>query len=76
MEKKSHVTIRINTDLHQQAKIRAAETRKTLTEVVEAALRLFLDGRKVDEKGNDFGGGIAPHIQRNPDHCRRNNHAV
>jgi len=42
MAEKEVKTLKIDADLHQQLKVRAAETRKTITELVEAALRLFL----------------------------------
>jgi|GEM_PF-3998167 len=34
--------LKIDPELHQQVKIRAAETNRKIREVVEAALRLFL----------------------------------
>lgn len=37
------INVAIKDDLHREVKIRAAETRRTVTEIVEAALRLFLE---------------------------------
>lgn len=37
------LNLKVDSELHRQLKIRAAEVRKTMTELVEAALRLFLD---------------------------------
>lgn len=42
MDEDKKKLVKIDPELHRQAKIRAAEERKTLTEVVEVALRLFL----------------------------------
>lgn len=42
-------TINIDPELHHELKIRAAETRKTIKELVEAALRLYLDGGPAKE---------------------------
>ena len=43
------INVAIKDNLHREVKIRAAETRKTVTELVEAALRLYLDGGPVKE---------------------------
>ena len=37
-------TINIDPELHHELKTRAVEVRKTIKELVEAALRLYLDG--------------------------------
>lgn len=39
----------IDAELHYELKMRAAETRKTIKELVEAALRLYLDGGPAKE---------------------------
>ena len=43
------LNVRIESELHRQVKIRAAENRKTVAEIVEAALRLYLDGGPTKE---------------------------
>lgn len=43
------INVAIKDDLHREVKIRAAENRKTVTEIVEAALRLYLDGGPAKE---------------------------
>ena len=45
MRKQGLKSINIDPTLHQQVKIRAAEEIKTITELVEAALVLYLDDR-------------------------------
>ena len=44
METKEIKTLFIDAELHHELKMRAVETRKTIRELVEAALRLYLDG--------------------------------
>lgn len=44
------INVAIKDDLHRQVKIRAAETRKTVTEIVEAALVLYLNSRGTGQK--------------------------
>ncbi len=43
-------TLYIEAELHHKLKMRATETKKTIRELVEAALRLYLD-RKDQEGG-------------------------
>lgn len=42
MAKKQTKTLKIDAELHHQLKMRAAETKRTINAIVEAALRLFL----------------------------------
>lgn len=51
MEKETErLSLDIDADLHRSVKIRAAEVRKTMTELVEAALRLYLEGKHSEGK--------------------------
>lgn len=44
------LNINIDAELHRRVKIRAAENTKTITEIVEAALVLYLDSREKNDE--------------------------